>query len=173
MADVNYKKILGTVLDSRPVLLEDLNVALFIRIPGETNPAGAPSPAPVRISGMKQLADETKPAVTVTLQDEKGQEVAQKVPYDKGVKGGQDLVRNFDPNKVVLLMESADPAEKGLGLLLRLLVKGATLDALRQALAAGKPLPPDLVAQLQAERARVGEALSRFEERFLPSGGES
>jgi hypothetical protein len=168
MAQVDYKKIAEAVLGNTALKMEDLNVALFLRLIGEASPPGAPSTAPVKVGGMVDVANKFKPAIEVTLQDETGAPSAQKVRFYNGVKGGQDLVAHFDPAWVVQHMENADRADPRLGLLFRLVIGRAAMDSLREAMSAGKPVPADVVVQLKAARAGLDELMKKLAELAPP-----
>lgn len=163
MPHINYEKIREAVIENPAIKLEPLNVAMFIRIPGEVNPPGTPSTTPVKIQGMVDVAKNFKPALEITLKDENGNEVKQKICYYKNVQGSQDLVRNFDPNNVVMNMENADPNEKTLGLLLRMRVKEKALQELQRVLAQGSNIPEGALEMLKQELARVKERSQEIE----------
>src|SRR5262245_36310746 len=111
MPQVDYQKIAAAVLGSTDLEMEDLNVALFLRLVGEANPPGSPSTTPVKVGGMVDVARKFKPAIDLKLEDENGDPAFQKVRYHHGVKGGQDLIAHFDPAWVAQHMENADAGD--------------------------------------------------------------
>ncbi len=175
MAEIGYTQIQEPFVANKKLKLEDLNVALIIRLLGETNPAGSPSTNPAQIRGMKDLAEKFQIAQRFSeLVDDSGAEVPQVVEYYRDVEGDGDLVRHLDPNWVVLNMkylrvtqEDGKPIaradESRLGLLLDLLVRASTYESLKEYLQS----PPvghslnigELVAALKGERDRIQKTL--------------
>jgi len=164
MATIQYTPAAQEFIGNTTLKLEDLNVALFIRLLGEVNPPGAPSATPVQARGMVDVAEKFKPAIEVKLTDEEGKPTAQKVRYHKDVKGGRDLADHFDPAWVAQNMENAGAADNRLGLLLRLLIGKQAMEALREALGRGAAIPPDVQARLEAAKGELTKLFAKLQE---------
>ena len=124
MTIIDYTKTSREFVEPSTTELEPFNVALVVRVQGEGE-AGMAQVDPVPIRGMVDVARKVQPSVEVELIDESGAPTTQRVRYWKGVQGSQDLVRNTHPNRVVERMQSAEPDDTRMGLLMRLLVREA------------------------------------------------